>query len=68
MAIQHFLINVHSGITVISFITFIGIIWWSYFRKRQTDFDEAALLPFADDEQQFNTAREELIARERQHG
>lgn len=68
MAIQKILFDAHSIITVISFVTFIGIVWWSYLRKRPKDFDEAALLPFADDQEQFDKVKAELDARERRHG
>ncbi len=44
-------IDVRSMVTVISFITFIGIIWWAYSSRRKSAFDEAAHLPFADEEQ-----------------
>ncbi len=33
--------------TVVSFITFIGIVVWAYSRKRKKAFDEAANAPFA---------------------
>jgi cytochrome c oxidase cbb3-type subunit 4 len=36
-------------VTVVSFITFLGIIVWTLDRKKTSDFDEAALLPFLDD-------------------
>ncbi|OGB20937.1 MAG: cytochrome-c oxidase [Burkholderiales bacterium RIFCSPLOWO2_02_FULL_57_36] len=37
-------------VTVASFIAFIGIVWWAYDGRRKSSFDEAAQLPFADDE------------------
>ncbi len=37
--------------TVVTFATFIGILWWAFNGKRKQAFDEAALLPFTDDEQ-----------------
>jgi cytochrome c oxidase cbb3-type subunit 4 len=37
-----------SVITVLAFVTFIGIIWWAWHRKSKRGFDEAARLPFAD--------------------
>lgn len=46
MAIDLF--DVRSMVTVTSFITFIGIVWWAYGARRKHAFDEAALLPFAD--------------------
>ncbi|MBP9714092.1 MAG: cbb3-type cytochrome c oxidase subunit 3 [Sterolibacterium sp.] len=36
--------------TVVTFVTFIGIVWWAYSSRRQKDFDEAAMLPFTEDE------------------
>jgi cytochrome c oxidase cbb3-type subunit 4 len=42
--------DLRSLITVLSFATFIGIVWWAYSGKRKQSFDEAALLPFTDDE------------------
>jgi cytochrome c oxidase cbb3-type subunit 4 len=36
-----------SIVTVVSFVTFIGIIAWAYSRKRKRSFDEAANAPFA---------------------
>ena len=68
MAIQKILIDAHSIITVISFATFIGIVWWSYIRKLPEDFDEAALLPFADDQELLDKVKAQLDARERRHG
>ena len=47
MAIE--LIDLRSLVTLVSFITFIGIIWWSYSGRRKSSFDEAANLPFADE-------------------
>jgi len=37
----------HSIMTVIAFVTFIGIVVWAYSRKRKSAFDEAANAPFA---------------------
>ena len=37
----------HSIMTVITFVTFIGIVVWAYSRKRKSAFDEAANAPFA---------------------
>jgi cytochrome c oxidase cbb3-type subunit 4 len=33
--------------TVVSLVTFIGIVVWAYNRKRKKSFDEAANAPFA---------------------
>lgn len=35
--------------TVVSFIAFIGIVVWAWSRKRETDFKDAANLPFEQD-------------------
>jgi cytochrome c oxidase cbb3-type subunit IV len=38
-----------SVMTVISFLTFIGIIWWAFITHKPADFEAAAQLPFADE-------------------
>ena len=38
-----------SLVTVLSFVTFIGIMVWAYSRKNSADFEEAANLPFEQD-------------------
>ena len=42
--------KVSSAMTVISFLTFIGILWWTFIRHKDHDFAAAAQLPFADDD------------------
>ena len=42
-------------ITLVSFIAFIGIVYWAYHGRQNTRFDEAANLPFADDAMQQRT-------------
>ena len=39
-----------SAITALSLIAFIGIVVWAYGAGRKRQFEEAANLPFADDE------------------
>ena len=39
-----------SAMTVVSFLTFVGIIWWTFIRHKDRDFAAAAQLPFADDD------------------
>lgn len=39
-----------SLMTVLAFVTFIGIVIWAWSGKRQAAFEEAARLPFGDDE------------------
>ncbi len=41
--------TLRSIATVVSFLTFIGIIGWAYSRSRASDFSEAANLPFEQD-------------------
>jgi cytochrome c oxidase cbb3-type subunit 4 len=44
-------INVwRSIITLLSLVLFLGLMVWTWNRKRQSAFDEAAQLPFLDDE------------------
>jgi cytochrome c oxidase cbb3-type subunit 4 len=46
-------INTLRGIaTLFVMIAFIGICLWAYSNKRKTGFDEAANLPFADEDTQ----------------
>ena len=42
--------DARSIVTVICMLTFIGIVVWAYSTSRKSDFDEAAMLPFADEE------------------
>ncbi len=45
--------------TLFLFIAFIGLCFWAYSSKRRASFDEAAQLPFADEEINERTQREE---------
>lgn len=49
MAIETIFNDASIVMTVISLITFVGILWWTFAFKRSRDFDAAAYLPFADD-------------------
>lgn len=42
-------------ITVISFLCFVGIVVWAYSGRQKSRFEEAANLPFADDDMQQRT-------------
>lgn len=45
-------INTLRGIaTVLALIAFLGVCWWAFGSRRKKRFEEAAQLPFADDEQ-----------------
>lgn len=46
---ENLFVDARSVITVVSFLTFIGIICWTYVIHRSKDFDAAANLPFADE-------------------
>jgi cytochrome c oxidase cbb3-type subunit 4 len=39
-----------SIVTVLTFAIFIGIVWWAMSRRNQVNFDEAAQLPFRQDD------------------
>jgi cytochrome c oxidase cbb3-type subunit 4 len=41
--------TLRSVATVASFVTFIGIWWWAWSKRRSADFEEAANLPFQQD-------------------
>ena len=42
--------DLDAVITVVSFLTFIGIVGWTYSGTRKAAFEETALLPFTEDE------------------
>jgi cytochrome c oxidase cbb3-type subunit 4 len=43
--------ELRSIVTVVSLLTFLGIVWWAFGLKgNKARFDEAANLPFADEE------------------
>tara|TARA_R110000823_G_scaffold130015_15_gene258023 strand:- start:15454 stop:15633 length:180 start_codon:yes stop_codon:yes gene_type:complete len=44
--------------TVFLLIAFIGVCIWAYSKKRKREFDEAANLPFADEEMNERTKQE----------
>lgn len=41
--------DLRSAVTVISLLTFLGIVAWAWSRRNQDRFDEAARLPFEDE-------------------
>jgi cytochrome c oxidase cbb3-type subunit 4 len=41
--------TLRSVATVVSFITFLGIVAWAWGRGRASDFEQAAKLPFEQD-------------------
>ena len=41
--------DLRSAVTVVSFITILGIVWWAYgLKSSKKRFEEAANLPFSD--------------------
>ena len=42
--------TLRSAVTVITFILFLGILVWTLSKHRSADFDEAAKLPFGQDD------------------
>ncbi|RUR26639.1 cbb3-type cytochrome c oxidase subunit 3 [Vreelandella andesensis] len=45
-------------ITLILIVAFIGIFIWAYSKRRKPDFDEAANLPFADEDDDKQPTRD----------
>ena len=41
--------DLRSIVTVLSLVTFLGIVWWAWSRHNKGRFDEAAQLPFQDE-------------------
>ena len=39
-----------SIVTVVFFVTFGGIVYWAWSDRRKEEFEEAANIPFADDD------------------
>jgi cytochrome c oxidase cbb3-type subunit 4 len=51
-------INTLRGLsTLLLLVAFLGLVAWAYSSRRKSDFDEAANLPFADDEMNDRTVR-----------
>ena len=42
--------DLRTIVTTLSFVVFIGIVWWTWSKRQRTRFDEAANLPFIDAE------------------
>ncbi len=42
--------DIRSILTVLGFLCFLGIVAWAYSGKAKKGFDEAAQLPFSDDD------------------
>ncbi|WP_291991979.1 cbb3-type cytochrome c oxidase subunit 3 [Candidatus Accumulibacter sp. ACC003] len=43
--------DIRAIVTVVSLLTFLGVVWWAYgVKSNKKRFDEAAMLPFTDEE------------------
>ncbi|SMB27610.1 Cbb3-type cytochrome oxidase, subunit 3 (fragment) [Sterolibacterium denitrificans] len=42
--------DLRAALTVLMLLIFVGIVWWSYSGKRRQAFDEAAQLPFTEED------------------
>ena len=51
MTVTDFFTDMRSLYTLVSFVTFIGIVMWAYSGRRKQAYEEAANLPFADEAQ-----------------
>ncbi|PSW06252.1 cbb3-type cytochrome oxidase subunit 3 [Photobacterium lipolyticum] len=49
------IITIHSIWTVVLFISFIGVFFWAYSKRRKSEFNEAANLVFADEDKDLLT-------------
>ncbi|MBU0501075.1 MAG: cbb3-type cytochrome c oxidase subunit 3 [Gammaproteobacteria bacterium] len=45
--------------TLVLMVVFFGIIWWAYSKKRKSSFNEAANLPFADEDRHEATVKKD---------
>lgn len=49
--VANFFTDMQSLFTLLSFATFMGIVIWAWSGKRRQDFEEAASLPFMDEQE-----------------
>ena len=54
--------DIRAWQTVLLMIAFIGIIVWAYSKRRKKSFDEAANLPFADEDRHEATIKKENLS------
>ncbi len=54
--------DIRAWHTVILLISFVGIVIWAYSKRRKSDFDEAANLPFADQTRHEATMNKENLS------
>ena len=51
--------DLRSIVTVLSALVFVGIVMWAFLHRNQARFDEAAQLPFVEDNSPAPTARKD---------
>lgn len=49
--------DLRTIVTVLGFLTFLGIVWWAWGRAQHDRFNEAAGLPFTEDEEPNSASR-----------
>ena len=54
--------DIRAWQTAILMASFIGIVVWAYSKRRKKSFDEAANLPFADEDQHRATIKKENLS------
>ena len=47
--------DLRTIVTALSFVAFLGVVFWAYNGKQKKRFDEAANLPFVDADEGLNT-------------
>lgn len=48
-----------SIVTVVFFLLFVGIVWWAYHKDNRRKYEEAARLPFEEDDRSDQAHSEE---------
>ncbi|CAN5377037.1 hypothetical protein BH11PSE11_BH11PSE11_26130 [soil metagenome] len=71
MTIENLFSDARNVLTVLSLLTFLGIVCWSFSARRKSAYDEAANLPFADEADEIipgSIDQSEIMKTEKQHG
>lgn len=59
--------DLRVAFTLVTFVTFLGILWWAFSGQRKQAFDEAAQLPFTEDEVEPGAAVRQDVASSARH-
>jgi len=51
------MVVLRSVMTLLAFVVFLGIVAWAWSARRKADFDEAARLPFDNEDDELSPAR-----------